>query len=131
MRINATCVSLLVRNLCAHMQVALIAALCCVVSDLVSAGGDRRCVCCCIPLQLPVILVLTNAPCGVVFLKSFNQMAQVLHLHTWQLPLAVTCVGSVFPSGTGANTTLTLEQLALCGDGSVVGSCSYVEVLVS
>ena len=125
--------------------------------------------CCCIPLQFVLMLVLTFAPCASgVFLPStgantplahvvvstccnlrwwcfsFQQLAQILHLHMWWSSPIATCAGGVFPSSswrkystctcgghhplqlalvvfflptTGANTLLGLVQLALCGGG--------------
>ena len=79
--------------------------------------------CCCIPLQFALILVLTFAPCaGGVFLPStgantplahvvvstccnlrcwcfsFQQLAQILHLHMWWSSAVATCAGGVFSS---------------------------------
>ena len=77
--------------------------------------------CCCIPLQFALMLVLTFAPCaGGVFLPStgantplahvvvstccnlrwccfsFQQLAQILHLHMWWSSAVATCAGGVF-----------------------------------
>ena len=77
--------------------------------------------CCCIPLQFALMLVLTFAPCaGGVFLPStgantplahvvvstccnlrwccfsFQQLAQILHLHMWWSSAVATCTGGVF-----------------------------------
>ena len=79
--------------------------------------------CCCIPLQFALMLVLTFAPCaGGVFLPStgantplahvvvstccslrwwcfsFQQLAQILHLHMWWSSAVATCAGGVFSS---------------------------------
>ena len=79
--------------------------------------------CCCIPLQFALMLVLTFATCaGGVFLPStgantslahvvvstccnlrwrcfsFQQLAQILHLHMWWSSAVATCAGGVFSS---------------------------------
>ena len=86
---------------------------------------------CCIPLRLALMLVLTFAPCTLIFahcaygschlqhltvvLFLFRPLAQRPHLHTWWFhPLELALMVFFFPS-TGVDTELTLRQLALCG----------------
>ena len=118
--------------LCALTQVAMIAALCTPPAPVLILSWSVVVVvvgvacCCCIPFRLALMLVLTFAPCAcggshrqqltvVVFLPQ--TLAQRLHLHPrWFHPLQLALVVFFLPP-TGADTGLTLGQLALCGGG--------------
>ena len=84
--------------------------------------------CCCIPLQLALMLVLTIAPCaGGVFPSSswrkYSTCTRGGH-HLLQLALVV-----FFLPTTGANALLALVQLALCGGGCMWWWYIYVVVV--
>ena len=111
------------------MQVALIAALCCVVIptwSVVVVVVVLACYCC-IPYRLALMLAATFAPCVLTFAPY------ILILCLWCVPSFKWCKHStctdggchqlqlapvvLFHSATGANTALALGQLTLCGGG--------------